>query len=33
MFDQAFGTVPELIRMHAAQQPRHPALMQDARAA
>lgn len=26
-----FGTLPDLIRLHAAQRPRHPALMQDGR--
>ena len=31
MFDHQFGTMPELIRMHAVQQPRHPALLQDGR--
>ena len=32
LLQQDFGTVPELIRLHAAAQPRHPALLQDDRA-
>ncbi len=29
--DQPFGTIPDLIRMHAASRPHHPALVQDGR--